>query len=333
MNYFFILFLLPVFVSATSNIEIVYLIDSSSSIGQNKFKNAKKLISDVSEQILTFDVNASYSLINYGHKVKTYATKDDSIFFKKLNHASSFDSSSTKMSLAFNAVNRKIFTKPSEARRIIVSITDGVPKPAKRYGGEKIVNELNDLIQYKNLTKLIYFEVNQTNSLTPANSNQYVKIGSFYNKTSDHLQASFLKPFSQIQVQELVKKIVGLEIYNAQNASVTSTPTSAPSSTLASVSPSLSPSASPSALPSASPSSSSPTVLQTRSPTITPESSSSSHSLAPLIILGLFIGGSVIAFLYFCCNRKKSEKESEIESEIPVQTEENSDDDYETVDE
>ena len=269
---FLLLFFIFHFVNSKI-LDCVFVIDSSASIGHKKFKRIKNTIKNTANELidLKLDYNSSFSLINFGHKIKLYNTQDDDIFFKKLDVAKSFDSGASIISSAFKIINEKVFNSPvlNNTRRVILIFTDGNPRPAKLYGGPQIIKQINETINDRGLSKLIYFEVNKNNSKLKSNSNQFVKIGNFYNKSTDHLDFSFEKNTSENLNKDLVIKILGFNPYlnsptNSPSASPSASPTNLPT-----ISPTFSPTNSLTNLPTFSP-----TFSPTNLPTFSPTSSS-----------------------------------------------------------
>jgi hypothetical protein len=272
------------------SLEVAWLLDSSSSIGHKRFTNMKKLVEQVSKLVLDSEPETKFSLVNYGHKVTVYATKDNYIFFKKLDHAGPFGSSTTKTSLAFEQVNRNIFNHGYDGKRVIVSITDGNSNPAIDYGGTALITQINQTIQEHNLTRLIYVEVtNHGTHKDPSNENAYVQLGSFYNVDTDRVQTNFVDTPTEIENVYVRDKILGYDITKA--------PSSAPSaSQIVTSSPTKNPSSQPSTSPTDAPTQidDSPTNPPSKKDNITPENTDTNDDDGYYYIMIVF---SVLGFV------------------------------------
>ena len=272
--------------------DVIYLLDESASFGKNQFKNVKRVIQQTTTLLLNQTSHLNMSFVEFGHRINVHQTFDSpKHFLKALAGAHSTDSAATKISSAFRASADKLLKVTSNMNKIIVFFSDGVPKPAKLYGGSNIVEQVNRN-RILGLKRIIFVCPTQNNSKQNPNQNFFNKLGApFYEKSRDFLLFD-LKNTKQQNKQAFILKETIME----------------PSSHA----PTLSPTVQPTFYPTAGPTELSttvptigPTELSTNGPTTgptkTPNSAPTAEQEDKTLSLGFFISiPFVLLFLFLC---------------------------------
>ena len=168
--------------------DVIYLLDESASFGKTQFKNVKRVIQQTTILLLNQTSHLNMSFVEFGHRINVHQTFDSpKHFLKALAGAHSTDSAATKISSAFRASADKLLKVTRNMNKIIVFFSDGVPKPAKLYGGSNIVEQVNRN-RILGLKRIIFVCPTQNNSKQNPNQNFLNKLGApFYEKSRDFL--------------------------------------------------------------------------------------------------------------------------------------------------
>lgn len=230
----------------TSAVEIVFMFDESASVGGRNFRNLKALVQQTAEQIdARLGDNATYSIMEFGHRIHPHKFWDNKAkFYDHLRTMTASNSGATKMSSAFRATADRLFDHNKTTPRVLVMMTDGVPRPGPEFGGPEMVKQAHRCFNESGVDKLIYVHLDGTYGSRPANPNVFNKVGPPYNQSSDMMEVPFKRPSTTLEVDELRIKIIGADSTSFPTASPTWAPT-----------PTESPTGSPSASPTGSPTS------------------------------------------------------------------------------
>lgn len=234
-------------------VEVVFLFDESASVGGRNFRNLKVLVQRTAEQIdVRLGDNASYSILEFGHRIHPHKFWDNKAkFYEHLRSMSAANSGATKMSSAFRATVDRLFDHNKTTPRVMVMISDGVPRPGGVYGGPQMVHQVHRCFNESGVDKLVYVHLDGTYGSRPANPNVFNKVGPRYNQTTDMMDVPFKRPSTQLEIDELRIKIIGADTTPFPTVSPTGAPTGAP--TVYTESPTGSPTESPTESPSARP--------------------------------------------------------------------------------
>lgn len=256
---FTIVFLLLALVACNAEprtTEIVWMVDDSYSISRRNYNNAKKLILDVNDLILSDDryVNTTaFGLLEFGSRITgaeplTY----DYDAFKRQVKANRFGSAGqTRISTAFEYANEHLFNENKTVeRRVVAIVTDGAAKPGAIYGGPALVKAVNETFEEHELDRLVYIMVENSIGQRKANPNQFKKVEGYYNKSEDFISFKFNRQLDEEDVFDVFCMLVNC---NNETMAPTMSPTLAPTTPMPTTSPTESPTNSPSLSPTKMP--------------------------------------------------------------------------------
>lgn len=264
MDMFFIVFLLCIKL-LTASTEIVWMLDDSYSIARYNYINAKKLILDVNNVILSDERYAnttSFGLLEFGSRITGAEpiTQDYDKFVDQMTGNRFGSAGKTRMSNAFEYLNKHLLAHNKTVdRRVAAIITDGAPNPGPIYGGEALVKAINTTFEENGLDKLIYIMVENSIGQRKANPNQFVKVSAYYNKSEDFISFNFKHELDEDDVYDVFCLLL-----NCNNETITMSPTMSPTNN-----PTMAPTNSPSMAPTMSPTNS-PSMSPTNNPTMVP---------------------------------------------------------------
>lgn len=220
MNFFFVLLITClVHVTVGTTMDLVWMIDDSSSIKKSNYNRAKNMIRRintlVAEDYEYGGNNTGVALVEFGTRVTGVQplTTDLDEFNHQLECNRYGDAGKTKTSKAFRYVNENILdgNKTSD-KRVIVIVTDGAPNPARKYGGITLEKRVNESFTNHGVDDLIYVMVSNSVGKRGPLPDQFTQVTSYYNKTTDFVSVNFRKKVSYDIEYDIYSKIVGYDV-------------------------------------------------------------------------------------------------------------------------
>ena len=261
-------------------VEVVFMIDESASVGEKNFRNLKVLVQQTAEQIdERMGDNATYSILEFGRRIyPRKCWKNKAKFYEQLRTLKASNSGATKISNAFRATADRLFDHNKTTPRVMVIITDGVPRPGPKYGGPEMVRQAHRCFNESGVDKLVYVHLNGTFGSRPANPNVFNKVGPPYNQSTDMMDVPFKRPSTPLEVEELRIKIIGEDPTPFPTTAPTGSPTG------------------------------SPTDAPTDAPAGSPTDDFSSSEITIIIVASIFLSSLVGLLAYKILTRTKFEK-------------------------
>jgi uncharacterized protein YegL len=199
MKLFFITVFLILSTVKAITTELIWMLDDSYSIARDNYKHAKYMIDRVNYLIRNDERYAdttAFGLLEFGARITgvEHLTYDYDEFREQLLINRFGSAGQTKISTAFNYVNRRMFNDTKTVdRRVIAIITDGAPKPKPRFGGDKLIKAVNNTIIDKEVDRLVYIMVENSIGQQKANPQQFASAEG-YDKSRNFVSFNFKRP-------------------------------------------------------------------------------------------------------------------------------------------